>query len=93
MYSMSFFLQAELNKATTENSSVESGLQNDVKRSSEKTGSNNGKHHSVLLQVCNGLEHDFLLFVTFKFFSPLEPGWTELEWCVTLTGFLIYEMN
>lgn len=41
---MTFFFQAELNKAVTQNGAVESGLPTDGKTSPEK-------HHSLLLEV------------------------------------------
>ncbi|KAF7833954.1 putative aspartyl aminopeptidase [Senna tora] len=43
-------VKAELNKPAAENGPVE-GVQNDGKKENEKTGSNNWKHHSVLLQL------------------------------------------
>lgn len=39
-------MQAEVNKVSSENSSVESG-----KKENDKTGSSNAKHHPILLQV------------------------------------------
>lgn len=56
IYSVWFFLQAELNKAAAGNNSVEGGMQSDGKKANEKIESNNAKHHSVLLQV-NKLEN------------------------------------
>jgi len=44
--SLSFVLQGELNKLSSEN-----GNQTDVKKASDKTGTANTKHHLLLLQV------------------------------------------
>lgn len=44
-------MQAEVNKVSSENGSVESGKQRDGKEENDKTGSSNTKHHPILLQV------------------------------------------
>lgn len=50
-HSLSFVLQGELNKLSSENGSVENGNQTDVNKAIDKTGTTNTKHHLLLLQV------------------------------------------
>jgi len=49
--SLSFVLQGELNKMSSETVPVENGNQTDGKEAIDKTGTANAKHHLLLLQV------------------------------------------
>lgn len=50
-HTLSFVLQAELNKVASENGSVEGGKQSDGEKSNDKSGTSNTKHHTLFLQV------------------------------------------
>jgi len=67
---MSFVLQGELNKLSSENGSVENGNQTEVNKAIDKTGTTNTKHHLLLLQVNSrpGIsECIFVIFISAAF--------------------------